>query len=498
MKRFFTALAVAAVAILAVAGCNDYGNTFQGYTGASLLSLSPSTISAGGPDLTLTLNGVGFVAKTVVLWNGGKLKTTVTTDSAGNVTSVTAVVPAALTAKPGNASVQTLNPSSGAGNNGLSNPLSFIIGVAPNPVPTISNINPTSAAAGSSALALTITGTQFLPTSDPSGGSQVRWNTTTQTTLALVSVSSTSIQATASAALLATAGTATVTVYNPPATDPNCQLNCSSSGGGSSNAVTFTITSGAAAKASVTSAQVEEETPAVSQDGRYVAYTASQNGHSQIFLRDTCQGADASCQPRTVLSSTALDGTAGNDDSHSPSLSSDGRYLAFSSAATNLAENAPKGRQVYLRDTCMGAAAPCAPSIQLISTDSSGALVGTENILPSISASGRFVAFLAVMPSHQQDRSPASGTPGSSALNSGYRQVFIRDTCLGAANCTPKTTRISLQPGDNTGTDSTPAGPAMSGGAHHVALAGGNMATLFTRSVAVDDGVFLAITKDRP
>lgn len=507
MKRFWTALAVASLAILAVAGCNDYGNTFQGYTGASLASLSPSTINAcvppsGGscPDLTLMVNGSGFVAKTVVLWNGGKLKTTVTTDANGNVTMVTADVPAALLTKPGSASVQTLNPFSGAGNNGLSNPIAFLINVVPNPVPVITNINPMSATPGSGPLTLTITGpttgpNAFLPTSDPSHGSQVRWNTTTQTTLPLVSVTSSSIQATVSAALLANPGTATITVYNPPATDPNCQLNCSGSGGGSSNAVLFTIGTAGAAKAAVATAQVQEETPALSQDGRYVAYSAAQDGHSQIFVSDTCQGAEASCQPHTVLFSAAPDGGAANDDSHSPSLSSDGRYLAFSSSATNLVDNAPKGRQVYLRDTCLGAVATCTQSIQLISTDPNGSLVGTENVLPSISASGRFVAFLAVTPSHQLDRGTASVKSGSSSPNSGYRQVFVRDTCRGATNCTPKTSRISLQPGD--GSDSTPAGPAMSGDAHHVALAGGNLARLFTRSVAVDDGVFLAITKDR-
>ena len=36
-------------------------------------------------------------------------------------------------------------------------------------------------------------------------------------------------------------------------------------------------------------------------------------------------------------------------------MSSDGRYIAFSSAATNIASGAPAGRQVYLRDTCFGA-----------------------------------------------------------------------------------------------------------------------------------------------
>ncbi|MGH9741663.1 MAG: hypothetical protein ACRD51_04855, partial [Candidatus Acidiferrum sp.] len=92
----------------------------------------------------------------------------------------------------------------------------------------------------------------------------------------------------------------------------------------------------------------------------------------------------------------------------------------------------------------------------------------------------------------------------ATSANSGFRQVFVRDTCLGAANnCTPQTTRISLQPGDGSGTGTTgapakPAGPAISGSADHVALAGGATATLFTRSLAVDDDVFLALTKTQP
>jgi hypothetical protein len=83
-------------------------------------------------------------------------------------------------------------------------------------------------------------------------------------------------------------------------------------------------------------------------------------------------------------------------------------------------------------------------------------------------------------------------------MNSGYRQVFIRDTCLGASECKPKTTRISLQPGDSTGSQGNPAGPALSGSANHVAISGGSAATLFKRSVAVDDRVFLAIANQQP
>jgi Tol biopolymer transport system component len=243
-------------------------------------------------------------------------------------------------------------------------------------------------------------------------------------------------------------------------------------------------------------ALVAEEMPAVSLDGRYVAYTALQNDRAHIFLRDTCEAVAADCQPHTTMLSVAADGTPANDESHAPSISSDGRFVAFSSAATNLVENAPSGRQVYLRDTCAGAANSCKPTTQLISLDSSGALVGTESILPSISSSGRFIAFLSVTPTHSTNQASASLKDPASG-NSGYRQVFIRDTCLGASSCTPKTTRISLQPGDGIGSAAKPAGPALSGNAARVAIPGGNAATLFTHSVAVDDRVFLAIANQQ-
>jgi hypothetical protein len=518
MKRSWTAMAVAFAAFFAATGCNDYGNTFQSNTGAFLQFVSPSNVTAGGSDLTITLTGSGFVLQTVVTFNQQKLKTCIVTTTAANtcaptndtgtIVSVTAVVPAAMIAKPGTEFVQTVQPHSGTGTNGLSNPVAFEVFPPPNPVPTITSITPNTAAAGSAAVTLTIAGTNFISGTAPANSSQVNWNTTSQTTLTPSSITATQIQVTVPVAQLATAGTASVTVSNPPAPglpSPPCQVNCTGfGGGGASNALPFTITGAGGNNASANAAMVEEETPAVSLDSRYVAYAALQNGHAQIFARDTCQGADPSCQPRTILISSALDGTAPSDDSHSPSMSSDGRYVAFSSAAANLVTETGTstgpgtGRQVYLRDTCFGVSASCTPSTQLISTDPNGTLLGTEGILPSLSASGRFVAFLAVTPSQATPASAATSKSAASASNSGYRQVFVRDTCLGATNCTPKTTRISLQPGDGSGTGITkPAGPAISGNADHVALAGGTTATLFMRSVAVDDGVFLALTKSQ-
>ena len=533
MKRFWTALAVALLAIFVVAGCNDYGNTFQNPGGAILTGLSPSQVPACAPNssppctgFTLTMIGSGFVAQTKVQWNGitcppgtaantgATCTTTVTLDTNNNVTSVAANIPAALIAKPGSASVNTLNPGSyGTGTNGFSNNITFLIGNPPNLAPAITSVSPSCATAGSP-LSLTVTGTNFLNTVNMTDATQNNYSTliwtlgSTQTQFSPVStpaatITSTQIAVTIPANIVGSAtGNATLTVSNPPSPPVPGVPGTKGSGGGTSSAMSVPIqpscpvAAKALAATSGSSTAVAEETPAVSLDGRYVAYTAVQNDHAQIFLRDTCEGASAGCQPHTSLLSVASDGEAASGDSHTPSTSSDGRYVAFSSDATNLIENAPPGRQIYLRDTCTGADASCRPSTILVSTDSSGALVGAESILPSVSSSGRFVALLAITPSHAAQHPSVETKSSASAANSGFRQVFIRDTCLGAANCTPKTTRISLQPGDGSGTDVTPAGPALSGKAKHVALTGANAATLFTRSVAVDDSVFLAIASD--
>ncbi len=512
MKRFGTAFAVALVALCVTAGCNDYGNTFQVNTGAALISLSPANIPAAQPtDLTLTVIGSGFVPKTVVQWDGQKLATTVTLDVNQNVTNLTAVVPAALMAKPGRHFVNTLNPSTSSQDNGLSNTLAFIVTVPSNPQPTLSSIAPSSAAPGSADATLTVTGTNFVKPSVTgcanTDGSVVQWNTTTSTTcLATTFTSATQLTATVPASLLTTESCATVTVFTGPSIDTTGS-GVGGGGGGTSNAETFTVSTNAtfcpAAAVANLAVAAAEETPAVSLDGRFVAFTgtpggnsssAQQSAHTQTFLRDTCEGAASGCTPKTTVLSAASDGTEGNADSHSPSITSDGRYVAFSSAATNLASETPSGKQIFLRDTCQGAPSGCTPKTELISVDPNGLLSATDNLLPSISSSGRYVAFLSVKSA--TTKTPASAT--TNQINNGVRQVFVRDTCIGApSGCTPKTTRISTQPGDANAVGGKPAGPAISFNGSGVGITDNHSATLFTRSVAVDDRVFLAITKEQ-
>ena len=152
MKRFWTAIAVAIAALFAATGCNDYGNTFQSNTGAVLAFVSPSNANAGGPDLKITLTGGGFVLQTVVTFNQQKLKTCIVTTTAANtcappndtgtIVSVSAVIPASMIAKAGTDYVQTVQPHSGSGTNGLSNAIAFIVFPPPNPVPTVTSSHP--------------------------------------------------------------------------------------------------------------------------------------------------------------------------------------------------------------------------------------------------------------------------------------------------------------------------------------------------------------------
>lgn len=102
---------------------------------------------------------------------------------------------------------------------------------ANNPVPTLSSIDPSSAVAGSGSFTLTVNGSNFI------SGSVVRWNGANRTT---TFVSATQLTAFISSADISSPGTADVTVFTP------------APGGGTSSAVTFTITAPASTISALT------------------------------------------------------------------------------------------------------------------------------------------------------------------------------------------------------------------------------------------------------
>jgi hypothetical protein len=178
----------------------------------TLAGLSPNNATAGSPAFTLTINGANFVNGAVVQWNGAPRQTTFV-DSA----QLTAQVTAADVAAVGSASVTIVNPAPGGG---VSNALTFTITAIPNPVPTLTNLNPESATEGDEAFLLTVTGTNFV------AGSTIQWNGSSRLT---TFVSATELTAQINAVDVAGPGAANITVVNP------------APGGGASNALVFTI-----------------------------------------------------------------------------------------------------------------------------------------------------------------------------------------------------------------------------------------------------------------
>jgi Tol biopolymer transport system component len=488
MKQSWTALAVSLLALGVFGGCDDYNNSVQYDTGSTLTNLSPSGMPAqpvpvsgnlnpcpntpsgqNNPCFTLFIvassanpfSNASGVPLPVARWNGKDLATTMI-----DTTNLSAQVPYSYITKPGTVAVDVYQPTGqGTGYNGLSNALTFTIYGAANPYPTLSSVSPTStpycdsSSAKCASVAITVNGSNFLPTSQNGGSSVTFTGASTynqETGITVTSITGTQMKATIPGTLLCASGPAQINVINPPS--GICLVNCPNLGGGDTNSPpagqqattqTLTITNPTAVNTCPVQVppnpnpQVVAEKAAISRDGRYVAYASAQNGTSQILLRDTCLGASADCAPATRTVSVAADGSGGNAESHDVAMTTDGRYMAFSSLATNLVENAPGGRQVYLRDTCNGATASCRPGTQLVSMDAAGKLTGTAAILPAVSASGRYVAFLAVTP-----RDPVVAANGANAeiaaWNDAVRQVFVRDTCVGAANCAPQTLRVSV------------------------------------------------------
>ena len=126
----------------------------------------------------------------------------------------------------------------------------------------------------------------------------------------------------------------------------------------------------------------------ISADGRFVTFgsTASNlvpdddNGKHDVFLRDRQTGV-------TVLVSVASDGTQSNRESHEPCLSDDGRWVAFWSWGTNLVDDDTNlYDDVFLRDTVNGVTT----RISVAPNGDDGNFVSKD---PSISADGRHVAY---------------------------------------------------------------------------------------------------------
>ncbi len=167
----------------------------------------------------------------------------------------------------------------------------------------------------------------------------------------------------------------------------------------------------------------DSQRPDVDGDGRLVVFDsgatnlapgADANGGLDVFIHDRGTG-------RTTLVSEALEGDTGNAQSFQPAISRDGRYVAFTSDATDLTPGPVSGgRDIFVRDLETGrtrVVSRAAPDDHP---------VGGGSNSPSISAHGEYVAFATFA---------SDAVPGDT--NAGF-DVFVRDRLLG------QTTRVSV------------------------------------------------------
>ena len=133
------------------------------------------------------------------------------------------------------------------------------------------------------------------------------------------------------------------------------------------------------------------EAPAISADGRVIAFSSLANNLADqdnnlladIFVHDRV----SRTTERVSLSTSREEANAA---SGFPSLSADGRYVAFESNASNLVSgdtNGPEGTDVFVHDRATHETAR-------VSVSSGGAEAFAPSFSPAISGDGKFVAFV--------------------------------------------------------------------------------------------------------
>lgn len=411
-------------------GCGGGSTALPPPTGnpvPSIISISPQNVPAGGgTDFQVTVIGDGFISTSAVRWNGTDLITT-----RQNGSQLSATIHASDIAGPGSAQITVFNPSPGGG---TSNGATFTITSATNAVPILSSFSPSPIFAGGVTLTLTVNGSNFL------SASQVEWN---GGVLPTTFVSTTQLQASVIDLSILSPTTAQLDVKNGPP------------GGGRSGSLPVSVVPGGTPAGEMDLMSVATDGtrstrasihPSISPDGRFVTFeslglnlvTGGANGHSQIYVRDTCFGVASGCNPYTALVSAAPDGSEADSDCFFPSVSADGRFVAFESAASNLVPGASNGMiQVLLHDRDASGSGvfdqPGNTTDILVSIGTDNKPANMNAMSPSLNADGRYVAFDSSADNLVSNDTNASG------------DVFVRDTCEAApAGCRPATARATV------------------------------------------------------
>ena len=164
----------------------------------------------------------------------------------------------------------------------------------------------------------------------------------------------------------------------------------------------------------------ESSSPSISADGRFVAFESGADNLSGEDSDGASTSSSAICRAASRRTRAAPAARRATATPRSPSISADGRFVAFGSNATNLSgEDDDAVRDVFVRDLH-------ANTTTLVSRagGATGAPGNDNTDEPAISADGRFVAF----------SSPANNLSGED--DDAFENVFVRDV-LGEPTPTP-------------------------------------------------------------
>lgn len=184
----------------------------------------------------------------------------------------------------------------------------------------------------------------------------------------------------------------------------------------------------------------------ISSDGRFVVYYGAA---SNLVPNDSNGAYDVFVRDRllsqTVCASVTPGGVPGNGDSRYAALSQDGRFVAFSSSSSDLVPSAPPGGYgLFVRDLVN------AQTVRA-DVDSAGNPSGGSCSNPALSGDGRVVAF---------DSTSSQLVPGDT---NGDRDVFIHDFASG------QTARVSVDSAGNQGLSAS-SNPTISADGRFVAF----------------------------
>ena len=155
--------------------------------------------------------------------------------------------------------------------------------------------------------------------------------------------------------------------------------------------------------------------PSISGDGRYVAFISEAtnlvdgdtNYFTDIFRKDTQTG-------EVLRVNVSATGTQADYRSDSPSISADGRYVAFASRADNLIDNDVNGftSDIFVKDLATG---------EVVLANWPGVSANAGSYQPALSGNGRFVAF------------ESDATNLADGDVNGVRDIFVRNLDLDAS-----------------------------------------------------------------